>query len=236
MNKLVIIVPTLNEESNIENLIKKIFNESKFFNILFIDDGSKDKTQFLIKKYKKQFKNINYIFRKNKSGIGSAHKHALKYCFKKKYKYIVTMDADGTHNPNMIPKMMDIMKRKNAHVVNTSRFVLKNSLSDWPLTRKIMTYTRHYLLKLFLGLEFDASGAFRLYDTKKVKLSNILLAKNDRYAFFWESLNILKIKNNTILEIPIHLPFRINGSSKMKFSDILYSLIYLIVISFKKYL
>ena len=99
MNNLIVVIPTLNEEKNIPIIINKVFRVNKRYNILFIDDGSTDKSQLLIKKYKKKYKNINYIFRKNKSGIGSAHKEALKYSFKKKYKYIVTMDADVTHNP-----------------------------------------------------------------------------------------------------------------------------------------
>lgn len=235
MEKLVIIVPTLNEDKNILKITKRILKVNNFFEILFIDDGSQDKSQLLIKKLKKKYKKINYIFRKNKSGIGSAHKAALKYCYKKKYDYIVTMDADGTHNPNKIPIMLNLMKKQNLHIVNTSRFVIKNSLPGWPFFRKIMTYTRHYLIMFFLGMEYDASGAFRLYNTKFVKISNILLAKDNRYAFFWESLYILKIKKNKINEIPISLPYRVFGSSKMRFSDIFNSFTYLILISFKKF-
>ena len=235
MNNLVVIIPTLNEEKNIPTIINKIFRVNKSFDILFIDDGSTDKSQLLIKGYKKKYKNINYIFRKNKSGIGSAHKEALKYSYKRKYKYIVTMDADGTHNPNKIPKMMMLMKNKNSHIINTSRFILGNSLVGWPISRKIITYIRHYLVIFFLGLKFDASGAFRLYNTTFIKLSHILMAKDDRYAFFWESLYILKKKKNKIHEIPITLNYRVFGSSKMKLTDIFFSFIYLIKISMKRY-
>tara|TARA_B100000427_G_C15194139_1_gene457323 strand:- start:204 stop:641 length:438 start_codon:yes stop_codon:yes gene_type:complete len=145
------------------------------------------------------------------------------------------MDADGTHKPIMIPSMLKAMKDLNADIVNTSRFVKKNSLKDWPISRKIMTYTRHYLLKYMINLDYDASGAFRLYNVKTVKLSNLLMAKNNRYAFFWESLNILKRKGYNITEVPIDLPFRKNGSSKMRFSDIWYSLIYLFIVKLRRY-
>tara|TARA_B100001057_G_C22744266_1_gene909109 strand:+ start:510 stop:1217 length:708 start_codon:yes stop_codon:yes gene_type:complete len=235
MKNTVIIIPTLNEEKNIPKIIKKILKVNKNFKILFIDDGSKDNSQMLIKSFKKKFKNISYIFRKNKSGIGSAHKEGLKICYKKKYKFVITMDADGTHDPNRIPAMFKLMKKENSHIINTSRFVLKNSLPGWPFSRKMMTYIRHFLIIFFLGLRYDASGAFRLYNTKLVKISNILLAKDNRYAFFWESLYILKKKNNKINEIPISLPYRIFGSSKMKSSDIISSFFYLISISIKKF-
>ncbi len=235
MKKLVIIIPTLNEEKNVIGLTKKILKISKSFHILFIDDGSTDRTQEIIKTLNKENKNIKYIFRKNKSGIGSAHKAAIKECYKNRYNLILTMDADGTHKPIMIPTMLKAMKNLNADIVNTSRFVKKNSLKDWPISRKIMTYTRHYLLKFIFNLNYDASGAFRLYNLKTIKLSTFLMAKNDRYAFFWESLYILKKKKHKIVEISIDLPFRKNGSSKMKFSDIWFSLIYLFIVKARNY-
>ena len=67
MNNLVVIIPTLNEEKNIPTIINKIFRVNKSFDILFIDDGSTDKSQLLIKGYKKKYKNVNYIFRKNQN-------------------------------------------------------------------------------------------------------------------------------------------------------------------------
>ncbi len=235
MSKIIIIIPTLNEEKNILKIVKRIFKVNNSYQILFIDDGSTDRSQTIIKDLNQKYKKIKYIFRTNKTGIGSAHKTAIKFCYKRKFDFIITMDADGTHNPNKIPQMLKLMKKQNLHVVNTSRFVIKHSLPGWPIVRKIMTYTRHYLIKFFLNMEYDASGAFRLYNTKFVKISNILLAKDNRYAFFWESLYILKMKKNKINEIPISLPYRVYGSSKMRFSDILNSFLYLIIISFKKF-
>ena len=106
MQDILIIIPVLNEEKNIFLIFNKIKqNLKKNFNILFIDDNSIDKTRQNIFYLKKKNKNIFLIKRPKRLGIGSAHKVGLKWGYKRKYKYIITMDCDGTHNPRYINKM-----------------------------------------------------------------------------------------------------------------------------------
>ena len=73
---------------------------------------------------------------------------------------------------------------KKFDYILTSRFKKNDLIKDWPLLRKFITYTRHVLVKLFLGMNYDASGAFRCFYTKKIKLRDILEAENNEYAFF----------------------------------------------------
>ena len=112
-SKILIIIPVYNEEGNVKPLINGIF---KYFkkkkSILFIDDNSQDKTKLEIKECQKKFKNIYLENRKSKLGIGSAHKFALRWAYKKKYKIIITMDCDGTHHPKYIDKMINILIKK----------------------------------------------------------------------------------------------------------------------------
>ena len=232
MKKNLIIIPTYNEKPNINNIINNIFKYQNNFDLLFVDDNSPDCTASIIKKRQSKNKNIFLILRKKKSGIGSAHKIALKWGFKKKYKRIITMDADGTHNPKYIKKML---KKSNiAHLVITNRFLKKNSLSDWTLIRVFITNLRHFIIKLLLGLPYDASGAFRCYNTSKANIKDIIQAKDNGYSFFWESLFIFYKKKYLINEIPVILPNRYSGSSKMEIKDISHALIYLIKIYLTK--
>jgi len=230
--KTCVIVPTLNEKNNLYKLIEKIRKTKIKLDVLFIDDNSNDGTQNEIKTLKRKFKFINYIFRKNKSGIGSAHKDGIKYCYSKKYDLIITMDSDGTHDPKYFNQLIKYSKKFD--YVLTSRFKKNDLIKDWPFIRKFITYTRHILVKLFLGMNYDASGAFRCFYTKKIKLRDILEAKNNEYAFFWEITYLLKKKGYTIYEIPVHLVFRKLGKSKMKIKHIIYSLYYLIKIFITK--
>ena len=200
-------------------------------NILFVDDNSTDGTREEILHLKKRNKSIFYIFRPKKMGIGSAHKDGLKFAYKKKYKIILTMDADGTHNPKYIKKLLKYSL--NYDLISTNRFEQKNSLIEWPIQRRLLTRVRYYLINILLNISYDSSGAYRCYNAKNIKLNDILIAKNDGYSFFWESLYLLNKKKYSIKEIPIYLPYRKVGSSKMTIRDIIGSLLYLFKYSLK---
>jgi dolichol-phosphate mannosyltransferase len=233
--KKIIIIPTYNEKNNIKILINKIIKlyNSKF-NILIVDDNSPDGTLEQVRLLKKKYKFIDFISRKKKLGIGSAHKIALKYVYKQKFQIAITMDADGTHDPRSIKKFLE--KIKDNDLITTNRFLKKNSLEQWPIHRRILTGFRHHLIKFVLRLPIDSSGAYRCYDLKKIKIQDILKAKDNGYSFFWESMFILYYKNYKIYEEPIKLPFRTIGASKMRFKDIYNALVYLFVIYKKNFL
>lgn len=223
---LLIIIPTLNEEKNIKFLFYQIKKNKIKFHLLFVDDNSQDNTRKIILYLSEKYKNVFYIFRPKRLGIGSAHKEALKWAYRNKYSTIITMDGDRTHNPKYIKSILKFVKNHN--IVTCSRFSKNfNSLKDWPLLRKIITRARHFLISNLLDMKLDASGAFRCYNAKVVLISDLLKAKNNSYSFFWESLFFLKDKYK-IKEIEIKLPFRKKGSSKMEISDIYKSLIYLL--------
>ena len=234
MRNILVIVPTLNEKNNIIILLKKLKLTKVLHDILFIDDNSKDGSQEVIKKIAKKNRNINYIFRPKKLGIGSAHKEGFVWSYKKKYRIIVTMDADGTHDPKYMKFMIQKLQRSNYDVVTTSRFLKKNSLKNWPLFRIILTTLRHIAISFLLFMPYDASGAFRCINCRKVKLKDLILTKQDSYSYFWESLFILYKKKYKILQIPIQLPYRNVGSSKMQIKDVIFSLYYLMIVFVKK--
>lgn len=230
LKKHLIIIPTFNERNNIKFILKKISKNIKFkHDILFIDDNSNDGTQEIIKKIKS--KNILLIIRKKKLGIGSAHKFGIKYAYKNNYHYIITMDCDGTHDPVYINSMLKLLKTND--LILTNRFKGKKSLAEWSLYRKLITTLRHFVVRSIFNTDLDSSGAFRCYNIKKIRINDILSAKNNSYSFFTESTIILS-KKYKISQIPILLPKRYAGSSKMKFLDILLGFLYIIMISFRK--
>ena len=232
MNNIIIVIPTFNEKENIIILFNKLTATNIVFDFLFIDDNSSDGSQEIIKELKKKNQNINYIFRPKKMGIGSAHKEALVWCYKKNYKTIITMDADGTHDPKYLKFL--IKELKNFNIVVTSRFLGKNLLEGWPLFRVFLTRLRYVTISLLLSIPYDSSGAFRCINCQKVALSDLILAKDDGYAYFWESIFILHKKKYRITQIPVQLPYRTIGYSKMTIKDIFFSIYYLMVVFLKK--
>ena len=149
MENIIIIVPTFNEKKNIKSLFNKLTATKIRFDLLFVDDNSIDGSQEEIKELIKENQNVNCIFRPNRMGIGSAHKDGFIWSYKKNYKTIITMDADGTHDPKYFKLLIE--KLKNFDIVVTSRFLEKNSLENWPLFRIFLTTLRHSTISILLS-------------------------------------------------------------------------------------
>ena len=228
-SQYLIIIPTYNEKRNVSLIIEKINKRVKLkCDVLFIDDNSTDGTIQVLKNIRS--KNVSFIIREKKLGIGSAHKFGIRKAYQLKYKYIITMDCDGTHDPKYINKM--IKDLQNKEIVITNRFGKNDSLKQWDIHRKLITTLRHLFVTFIFKTNLDSSGAFRLYNAKKVKLKNILLAKSDGYSFFTESTVVLN-KLYKVNQIPILLPKRYSGYSKMKLTDIVFGFFYIIFLYFK---
>ncbi len=223
--KKILIIPTFNERENIKTIYKKIRKYNKNLKILFIDDNSPDRTIDEIIKLKKKDKKLDYILRMKKTGIGSAHKFGIKWAAKNKYNLCITMDSDLTHNPQLIPKMIKFSSKY--HLVQTNRFLDKNSLRTWPVHRRILTKFRYILLNVLLNISCDSSGAFRCYNFDILNYKLLLKAKNNSYSFFWESIYILTKEECKIKELKMVQKYRVVGSSKLKISDWLHGLYYL---------
>jgi len=234
MNDIIIIVPILNEKENIKILFNKLSITNLRFDLLFIDDNSSDGSRELIKDLVKKNQNIYYVFRRKKMGIGSAHKEGLIWSYKKNYKIIITMDADGTHDPKYIKFLIN--KLNNYDIVTTSRFLEKNSLEGWPFFRVFLTTLRHLTISKLLSIPYDSSGAFRCINSQKVALSDLILSKNNSYTYFWETIFLLHKKKYRIGQISIQLPYRTIGSSKMQMKDIFFAIYYLMIVFCKKIL
>lgn len=232
--KVIIIIPTLNEENSIKKLVYSLKEYLKQYSVLIVDDDSSDTTQSQIIKFKKKFKRINFIFKKKNFGIGAAIKDGIKYAIQKKYDACITMDADGTHDPKKITKMIKIIKTKKYDIVSTNRFYYKESLRKWSFYRIFLTKLRYYIVRILLNTNLDSSGNFRAYNLKKIKSKHFFLSKNKSYFYLIESLFYLEKLNYKIIEIPIILHPRTFDTSKMKFKHIFSSLISLLKLRFFK--
>ena len=232
MNKELVIIPTYNESINAKIIYEKIRHKNKKIDILFIDDNSPDKTADVIKSIQIKDNKVYLIVRDRKRGIGSAHKDGFKWAKKNFYRGVVTIDADLSHNPDLIKKMLELVKKND--IIITGRFLRKDTLEEWPIIRRIITHARHYVVKKLFNIPFDTSGAFRCYNFDKVKFEDLISARDDGYSFFWESLIILHYKKYKIYEIPMKQPRRIHGSSKISIKDIFRAITYLVYFYFKE--
>jgi dolichol-phosphate mannosyltransferase len=162
---------------------------------------------------------VHAIHRPSKLGIGSAHFDGISWAYDHHYSTLVTMDCDFAHSPEYISAF--VTEGCDADVVIGTRFVRKDSLSEWNAGRKFITHLGHFLTRFLLGMRYDATGAFRCYALDRLPRSIFSRVPAIDYAFFFQSLHILHLNGRSVAEIPIFLPARVYGSSKMAYGDIL---------------
>jgi len=219
--KLLIFVATYNEAENVEALFQQIRQLDLGADILFLDDNSPDGTGSIIDRIAEEHDWVHCIHRSGKLGIGSAHLAGIAWAYAQGYQTLVTMDCDFTHSPDRI---LDFLAHTDEHeIVVGSRYMQAGSLRTWNLFRKTLTNVGHLLTTNLLCMPYDATGAFRLYRLDRIPAGVFGMVYSSSYSFFFESLYVCWRNGARIYEIPIELPARTYGSSKMAWRDAMYS-------------
>ena len=213
MAEILLFVPTYNECDNAPRMARELAALPLDADILFVDDNSPDGTGKLLEDIKKEIPRLIVHHRSGKLGIGTAHAEAIAWAYQQRYKILVTLDCDFTHSPADIPAMIGATEK--ADIAVGSRWVNRDSLPGWNIFRRAMTFLGHGLTKFVLGFPQDASGAFRAYRLDRVPHRIWDLIKSRGYSFFFESMFVFNRNRLLIQEIPITLPARTYGNSKM---------------------
>jgi len=214
MNKNLVIIPTYNEINNIELIINKIIDLNIDLDILIVDDNSPDKTFEKVELLKKMIPNLFLILNKKKSGIGKAYIKGFEFAITKNYRKIIQIDADMSHNPNDIIRLLD--ESKSYDLVIGSRYINGIRIINWPLTRLALSYFANFYAKIITGLNiYDCTGGFKCIDINLLKSINLNNINSQGYSFQIEINYRAYIKNFKIKEIPIIFTDRTIGSSKM---------------------
>ena len=218
--KILVIIPTYNESENIENAISSIKNIDSNYDILIVDDNSPDKTYEIVENLKKTTDNLYILKRKNKSGLGTAYCSGFKWAIENNYRYVVQIDADLSHNPNDIPRLIEEMKSN--HLVIGSRYISGINVVNWPLSRLILSYGANIYSKIITGLPIkDSTGGFKCFSIDVLKSIDLDSIKSTGYSFQIEMNFISWIKGFKLCEIPIVFTDRQIGKSKMSKSIIM---------------
>lgn len=218
MPKTLIFIPTYNERENVSKICEQLFSLGLGADVLFIDDNSPDGTGKILDELAKKFPNLSVKHRSGKLGVGSAHLEGIAWAYERGYERLITLDCDFTHSPTDILKLL--AHADNYDIVVGSRFLQQGSLADWSLYRRFLTHFGHLLTRHLLRIKQDATGAFRIYRLTTIPQSLFSLVKSRGYSFFFESLFLMTRNGFAIHEIPIVLPNRTYGTSKMSTRDI----------------
>ena len=214
MNKALIVIPTYNEINNISELIEKIMSVSNALDILFIDDNSPDGTGVFLEEISNEKKEINLLSRPGKMGLGTAYIEGFKWAIENNYDYVLQMDADMSHNPSDIPRMLDFIKEND--LVIGSRYLEGFNVVNWPLRRLLLSYGANLYTRILTGLPInDSTGGFKCFRIDVLRNINLEQIVSEGYSFQIEMNYLSWISNFKIKEISIVFTDRTVGQSKM---------------------
>lgn len=213
MNVLVI-TPTYNERKNIVLLIEKILRKNPKYHLLVVDDNSPDGTGQIVKKMQGKYKNLFIEEREKKSGLGTAYIHGFSWALKNDYDYIVQIDADLSHNPDDIPKLVKRLEYND--LVIGSRYTNGVSVVNWPIRRLLLSYFANLYARLITGMHIkDSTGGFKAWKRKVLESIKIGDVQSQGYSFQIEMNFRALTKGFKIVEEPIIFIDRTIGESKM---------------------
>ena len=217
-----IVIPTYNESENIKgilHLIKKHLPKNTIVEAIVVDDNSPDGTGKIAEDYFKSLKEktmytINVINRKTKEGLSSAILNGIEQA---KGKIVIVMDSDFSHPPQLIPKLVDVLKQSKTDIVVASRYLNGGKIHGWSLKRKIISRLGTVIAKKGLGIkQSDPMSGFFAFNKEVIKGINF-----DAIGYKLLLEMIVKAKGVSIKEIPYTFLDRQNGKSKLGIKTIL---------------
>jgi len=230
--KILIFTATYNEVENIRKFIEKILELNVKLDLLVIDDNSPDETWKIVNEYKKENENIILVKRENKEGLDTAHKLAFNYAKEHNYDYLITLDADLSHDPEKIPDFLDELKN-NPFLIG-SRYI-KDGKNEMKLKRYILSSVGNKIIKFVLGIDSDEfTSGYRGFNLKMLNNFDINRISSKGYSFFMETVYLLSAAGYKIKQIPIRFKDREKGISKIPKIEILRTLKNLFLLKIKK--
>jgi dolichol-phosphate mannosyltransferase len=216
-----VILPTYCEAQNIGKLIAEIEGLPLKASILVIDDSSPDGTADAVRKLQEKYPNLLLLVRPKKRGLGSAITDGFRFflSLKNDPEFVVTMDADYSHNPEDLPRLVSDMGSGYDLVIG-SRYVSGGKTEGWPYSRKLISRGANAIARGVLGLKLhDCTSGFRCYSTSFLK-QTIKYLHSQTYDIQIETVKQAHVQNFKVKEVPILFVNRKQGKSKLSILEI----------------
>lgn len=217
--KKLVVIPTYNEKENAEKIVRKVFSLNEPFDILVVDDGSPDGTANIIRNLINEFPDrLHLLERKGKLGLGTAYMDGFRLGLEKGYTYLIEMDADFSHNPEDLPRLVDAC-RKGADVSIGSRYCKGISVINWPIGRVLMSWFASVFVRTVLNMPvYDCTAGFICYHRKVLEAIDFDWIRMKGYGFQISMKYYAYRLGFKVVEIPIIFVDRTEGTSKMSSS------------------
>jgi dolichol-phosphate mannosyltransferase len=214
LGKGIVVIPTYNEAGNLEDIVKRVRAVVPTFDVLVVDDSSPDGTGELADKLAEGDPAVLVRHRLGKQGIGVAYIGAFGWALSEGYDVLVQMDADGSHQPEQLPRLLAALD--DADLVLGSRWVPGGSVVNWPRSREVLSRGGNRYARLALGVRLaDATGGYRVWRRETLEGLRLTTVASSGYCFqvdlVWRAVRA----GFRVVEVPIQFVERVRGESKM---------------------
>jgi dolichol-phosphate mannosyltransferase len=212
-----VVIPTYNEAENIRVIVDRLRRAVPSVDVLIADDNSPDGTGDIADELADADKAIQVMHRPGKQGLGAAYLAGFAYAKDRNYDAVVEMDADGSHAPEELPRLLDALGE--ADVVLGSRWVRGGTVVNWPMHRHLISRSGNLYTRLALRMPLkDATGGYRAYRMAALDKMDVDTVASQGYCFqvdlAWRAVR----QGFRVVEVPIRFAERERGASKMSSS------------------
>tara|TARA_B100000497_G_C7693289_1_gene422301 strand:+ start:908 stop:1633 length:726 start_codon:yes stop_codon:yes gene_type:complete len=215
--KSLIIIPTYNERENVNAIIDAVLNLDDNFNLLIVDDNSPDGTADIVRGLQNRFQGrLHLESRNDKLGLGTAYIFGFKWALKRDYNFIFEMDADFSHDPKDLPKLLKACSEENADLAIGSRYSSGVNVVNWPMSRVLLSYFASKYVRLITGIPIhDTTAGFKCYRRSVLEAIDFHKIRFTGYAFQIEMKFRSWKQGFKLKEVPVIFTDRKLGESKM---------------------
>ena len=215
----VVIIPTYNEAQNAEAAVRRVLALPGDFSVLVVDDGSPDGTGRIIRALQEEFPDrLGLLERPGKQGLGTAYLAGFRLALAAGYGYICEMDADFSHSPDDLPRLVDACRPDGggADLAIGSRYVGGVRVMNWPLSRLMLSYGAGVYTRVITRLPVqDVTAGFKCFRRRVLEAIPLDRVRSNGYSFQIEMTYRAWRRGFRIAEVPIVFTERTEGQSKM---------------------
>ncbi|MDQ4054195.1 MAG: polyprenol monophosphomannose synthase [Actinomycetota bacterium] len=214
LGRVVVVIPTYNEADNLAWIVARLRRAHPELDVLVVDDESPDGTGRIADGLSRSDPQVHVLHRAAKGGLGAAYLHGFGWALEQGYDVIGEMDADGSHQPEQLHRLLDALDR--ADLVIGSRWVPGGSVVNWPRRRELLSRGGNLYVRLLLGIGVrDATAGYRLFRRETLEKIDLAKVRSTGYVFQTDLVARTLNAGMTVREVPIEFVERVRGDSKM---------------------
>jgi dolichol-phosphate mannosyltransferase len=226
MSDALVIVPTFNEREALTSILSAICAITPGVDVLVVDDNSPDGTGQLAEEFARAHPSVQVLHRDVKRGLGPAYIAGFNWALYRHYDWVVQIDADGSHDPRVIPTLLAVARGVTADLVLGSRWVTGGRVDGWSVVRQFVSRTGNAFARFALGSRLrDMTAGFRVLRVETLRQVHLETIASSGYCFQIEIADRIEQLGGTIIEHPITFVERVAGRSKMHLGIVVEALV-----------